>query len=279
MKVINIVVCLLFLQSTLFSQVLVVPSKKWEGIYLANPDNYFQSQFRPELQLIEGVEYFELMFKVHEGWFEGVNQYYRQENDKVYRLYEGEEKLIFDFGLSVGDTIKITDNFGDRFDFFPIRTTDTLIFNKQLRKLEMRVKPENKPVSTVPHVWIEGVGDTGFFFGNGFVFGNQNSSPIFCVRDNGHFYSAGIQCPDLISNVNLIDFEEPSFIYYSSTKVLEVRKIATSRLDLYSISGERLQSYDIDEHNNKIDISSVHQQICVVVLFDGQSYSSKMLKL
>ncbi len=213
------------------------------------------------------------------GWFEGVRQYFRQQDGKVYRLYEDEERLILDFGLAIGDTIEIGDDFGGRFEFFPIRMTDTTIYNQQLRKLEMRVKPENEPVSNVPHVWIEGVGDTGFFFGSGYVFGNLNSTPLFCVRDNGPFYSAGMQCPDLLSSTHPIDLEVPNFIYSPMRKMLVIKNKKLKRVDLFSISGERINSYGLDENNNEIDISSIFQKLLVIVLFDGKSYKSNILKI
>lgn len=256
-----------------------MPDKKWEGYYNANPNNIFQSEFRSTSKLIGGINYYELTYKVDGGWFEGVKQYYREVDDKVYRLYQGEEKLIFDFGMEVGDTIAITDDFGARFEFFPIRTTDTLIYNNSLRKLELRVKPENEPVSSVPHVWIEGVGDTGYFFGNGSVFGFQNVSPVYCVRENGFFFSEGMECERLSTTTNSTPDEVVDFIYDRSKRMVFVKNEEVTRLDLYTISGERMISYSIDENNTEIDLSMLNQRLCVVVLFDGKSYDSKILKL
>ena len=271
---------LLFLYIECCSQRIVIPNKQWEGINYQYPQSTFNSKFNSEYKVIDGKSYIELKYKVEGGWFQGVKQYYREEDNKVYRLYEGNERVIYDFTLNVGDTILISDDNGKRYDFFPIRTTDTTILNRVLRKLEMRVIPEgNETVSTEKHVWIEGVGDTGFFFGNGEVFNNQKASVINCVKETTFFYAGGQFCPGYIPTKTEDEPIETNFHYDQFSKKIIIKNDEIQSLNIYTISGMKIRSIQITEIYNEIDVSDIKQHICVIVLFDGKSYSSKILKL
>jgi hypothetical protein len=278
MKPIITLVLLCFFTNQISSQQIVVQDKQWEGNEAVNPLNNFNAKFRAETKVINDEIYNELLFKVEEGWFEGVKQYYREENNKVYRLYQNEERVIYDFTLNVGDTILISDDNNQQYKFFPIRTVDTTIFNNVLRKLEMRVILEgSQTVSSEKHVWIEGVGDTGFFFGFGEVYNNQNATPINCVRDNSVFYSAGSQCP-IISAVEDIPIV-PEILYDSYAKLLLIKSDDVQRVILYDMSGSLIRSFDIDDTIQELDLNSINTQICVVVYYSKTSYSSKIIKL
>ncbi|MEM9546752.1 MAG: hypothetical protein AAGA77_12310 [Bacteroidota bacterium] len=262
------------------SQSIVKPDKKWEGYYEINFNNWFQAKFRNSTKTIEGKEYIELMYKVEPGgWFEGSRRYYREEDNKVYRYEDGAEKIVLDLGLSVGDTIVLEDNFGDVFEFFPIRVTDTIIFNKQLKLLEMRVRPENEDVSNVPHVWIEGVGDVGFFFDGEYVFGNINARPIFCVSDDRKVYSALTMCPDLVSTTAASDSDRIDFWYDQASKKLYLKNISNASLDVYSLIGEKVRTYDNVEEYNGLVLNQISMEMCVVVVRDGPKVKSKILRL
>jgi len=260
-------------------QKIVIPEKRWEGLYESNPHNYFQAEFRSSSKWIDGNEYYELMYKVDDGWFEGVRHYFREEDEKVYRLVDGEEKIVLDFGLAVGDTIELTDDFGSRFKFFPIRVVDTIIYNKVLRKMNMRIKPENEDVSNVPHVWIEGVGDTGFFFDAEHVFGNQNSSSVFCVRENGAFYSSGMMCPELVSSSDLPENDKIEFRYEPNTKMIFLEDESIISLKIYSVLGERIFSLSNLEYTREVDLSTIHSAMCVIVFENKNGFRSTILKL
>jgi hypothetical protein len=263
-----------------YGQRIVIANKQWEGFKNEYPQGNYNSKFRSESKVIDGKVYNELMYKVEGGWFEGVKQYYREEDNKVYRLYDGEERVIFDFTLNVGDTILISDDNGKKYDFFPIRTADTTILNRVLRKLEMRVIPENsQTVSSEKHVWIEGVGDTGFFFGYGVVFNNQKATPINCVKEGSFFYAAAMFCPGYMPTNTDDDPTEIDFHYDQFSKVIIIKNDKIKSLNIYTISGMKLRSIQITESIKHIDVSNIDQHLCVVVLFDGISYSSKILKL
>lgn len=279
MKSLILLLFLIFSFNSVSGQRIVVGDKQYEGIDYTNNQKIFNSKFRSFYKVINGINYRELMYKVSDGWFEGVNQYYREEDDKVYRLYEGEERVILDFTLNVGDTIQISDDDANNYKFFPIRTVDTVIFNRTLRKLEMRVIPEgSQTVSTEKHVWIEGIGDPGFFFGTGNVFNNQDASPLFCVREISTFFSAGMGCPNILSS-NKTEILEPDFHYDQFSKIVHVKNDRAERIDIYSIGGIKLKSKHFTKENREINLNDLDQQLCVIVLFDGDSYSSKILKI
>lgn len=280
MKPFTALLILVFISHLSFSQKLVKANKKWEGTKFEYPQTNFQSKFRSETHYINDQVYYELMYKVKEGWFEGVQQYYRQENDKVFRLYEGEEKLIYDFSLTVGDTIQLSDDDGKKYAFFPVRTADTTIFNKTLRKLEMKVIPENSStVSSAKHVWIEGVGDIAFFFGYGEVFNNQKASLIHCVKESSFFYSAGTQCPELISSTEFINEVENYFAYNNVTKYLEILNEDVDIVQIYKLSGQLIKSFSISQKNEILDLSSMDQTLIVVVAIGEYGHVSKIISL
>ena len=268
----------LIVSTSIFSQRIVIENKQYEGINTVYPSEVFQTKFRATTKEINGKEYRELMYKVDDGWYEGVQKYYREEEEKVFCLYEGQERVILDFSLNVGDSILIVDEYDKEYTFFPILTRDTFILNKKLRKLDMRVQLENGEVSTVPHVWIEGVGDTGFFFGNGLVFGNQSATPLFCVRDNGVLYSAGMQCPEFLTSIQDVD-EELLFKYDSSSRILHINSNESKNVSIYSITGARLANYELTESNLEINLNTFNQSICVLAFFDGIGVKSKILRI
>ena len=279
MRTILRTICLVVLCHSLSGQQTVVKNKKWEGFTDLNPDNTFQAKFRNVSKEIEGKDYLELMYKTEDGWFEGVKKYYRQEGKKVYRKDDGEERLIYDFGLSVGDTLQLSDQQGAIFDFFPIRTVDTLILGKSYRKLEMRVKPEGGAASNVPHVWIEGIGDTGFFFGEDYIFGNQNASPIFCVSESFPVYSALLMCPGLVSTSDKETVKEPAFFYDQALKVIHLNDDAVEWVDVFSTTGERLASFRVEENASTVALDEIRAQMCLIVLRTSHSLESKILRL
>ena len=280
MKPILTTLALLMFYQFGFSQSIVVPDKKWEGLYGTNPDNWFQAKFRSITKTIDENDYLELMYKVEPGgWFEGSRRYYREESNKVYRYVDGEEKLVLDLGLSVGDTVELVDDFGDRFEFFPIRVVDTLVFNNQLRKLEMRVKLQNGEVSNVPHLWVEGVGDVGFFFDAEYVFGNLNATPIFCVSEDDPFYSTGLTCPNLVSTPEISDRKEFDFRYDQVNKKFYLENESDASLEIYSLLGQILYTYNVVDKINGVDLSLIPAEICVIVIRDGNHIHSKLLKL
>jgi len=281
MKEIVIILFLILSQNFIYSQKIVIANKQWEGANFQNPEDIYNSKFRSNEENIDGKKYRELTYKVEGGWFEGVKQYYREEDNKVYRLFEGEERVILDFTLEVGDTIQVSNDAGEKFDFVPYRTSDTIIQNKIRRKLEMRGYPvawtTNNPEK---HVWIEGVGDTGFFFGSGEVYGNIIASPIYCVREGGYIYGAGMFCPNFVLITDVEDKEfETSFRYNRLSKRLYLDSDKIKQIDIYSITGIKLNSFTISGSYNEIDISMIDLPLCVVVVFDGKEFISKILKI
>ena len=278
----------IFCNDSILSQKIVIANKQWEGDqfdFPFGPIIPFNSKFRTTYQVIDGINYRELLYKVDGGWFEGVRQYYREEDNKVYKLYEGEERAILDFTLNVGDTMQVRNDTGEKFDFVPYRTNDTIIQNIKRRKLELRAYPvQGNSNDFEKHVWIEGVGDIGFFFGNGIAYKNQRASLVYCVKESSSYiYGAAMLCPNFILFPNTTNTKEkdlvPNYFYDINSNVIHIKNVKINSLEVYSIGGIKLKSHIVNSSNNAIDLSTIDLPLCVVVVFDGETYQSKVLKL
>jgi len=284
MKPLTLLLFLFFCHNVLLSQEIVKTNKQWEGDQLDlpfGPVTPFNSKFRTSTKDIDGFTYRELMFKVEGGWFEGSGQYYREENNKVYKLYNGVERAILDFTLNVGDTMQVSNDSGENFNFIPYRTVDTIIQNFVRRKLEINAYPTDGSTSSPErHVWIEGVVDTGFFFGNGIVYNNLFASVVYCVKEVVYIYGAVMFCPNFMpTSVQDEDELIPDFYYDLITNRVHVKNEDIEHIDVYSINGVKNGSFEITEWNKIIDLGEVDLPLCVIVLFDGKTYRSKILRL
>lgn len=282
MKNILITLLLIICKGFVFSQGIVVHGKEWHGAKFLDPDETFISRIGTNEVTIDGKIYRELTYQVEGSVFEGVGQFYREEGNKVYRLYEGEERVIYDFTLEVGDSIRVRNDKGEQFDFVPYRTVDTIIQNIIRRKLEMRGYPVDWTTSNPEkHVWIEGVGDTGFFFGFGEVYGNLQGAPIYCVREGHYIFGAGAFCPHfvLISNVEKEEVNEDFLRYEPISKQLYIDHDKVEKVDLYSITGAKVKSVPVNKSQNHLDLNDIDLQLCVVVIYNGKNFISKILRL
>ncbi len=283
MKPLTLLFILFFCHNVLLSQNIVINNKQWEGDQFDlpfGPITPYNSKFRSNTKEINGLTYRELLFKVEGGWFEGSGQFYREENNKVYKWYNGQERVILDFTLNVGDTIQVSNDTGELFDFIPYRTVDTTIQNIVRRKLEINAYPADGSAS-IPekHVWIEGIGDTGFFFGNGIVYNNLYASVVYCVKEVVYIFGALMFCPEFMPTSTEEEGLITNFYYDINSNQIHINNEEIKRLDIYSINGARLRSYSISKINKVVDLSEIDLPLCVIVLNDGKTYESKILRL
>ena len=79
--------------------------------------------------------------------------YIREDSEKVYRLQNNVENLIYDFSLSKGDSINTNYQLGGQPVFVKVDTVDYVLINGSSRK---RINFRN----FINEVWIEGIGSS-----------------------------------------------------------------------------------------------------------------------
>ena len=285
MKNFLLLLVILLFSNDVFGQLTVRSNKQWEGDQYDLPfgnDKYFNAKFRNTPKLINGKVYHEMTFKVPDCWFEGNQHFYRQDGDKVYELYNDEEKLILDFGLEVGDSIVLSNETGERFMFVANRVVDTLILDIERKKLEFKASPiDGNPNSSEKHVWIEGVGDIGFFFGNRIVYGNQRASVVFCAKEIDYIYGSGEFCPFFFTSTDVVNEEVlPDYYFDPENRKILLQNDEIILLEIYGLDGAKLATFSNGNGlSTEIDLSDIHASIILVVVSDGRSFKSQILRL
>ena len=143
----------------------------------------------------------------------------REDGKKVYCIYanyeSNGEKLIYDFGLNIGDTFKLydADETVDPSSRATVVSVDTvMVDDRAFRALDVRIGNESWP-----NWWVEGVGSEFFLTTNYFAVGNYyrlsscqvNGETIFTLQDfqtalgiHEQPYKYGRETPSAIYNLH-----------------------------------------------------------------------------
>jgi hypothetical protein len=90
-----------------------------------------------------------------DGWY---SQYY-ESNKQIFHIYDGDTLLVYDFNLTIGDSVVITSTtFGT--DTFYVTTDDSTGYYGR-RKITFT----SQPYYYLPTEWVEGIGNINGFWG------------------------------------------------------------------------------------------------------------------
>lgn len=175
--------------SSLEAQEIVDDNKQWSvlvGRCLPDYTTYSTSFYRFNNDTIIDDNLYQMVFisedEFQEEWF-FFGSFIREENKKVYyREYFGEEGLIYDFNLQLGDTV-VVDN--------PIAASEVTLVLSEVDSVETldgyreRWKLTNDDF-LIPEYWIKGIGSTaGVLNSSTEIFGGLCGSYILlCQEEN-----------------------------------------------------------------------------------------------
>lgn len=212
--------------------------------------------------LINGVGYTRIN-DVYLGQITSTTFYLFREDTaqrKVFGLWSGEEYLVYDFSLSVGDTFRISHPTVGVEESYVIQGIDTVLVGNSLRKRFNFGGPQSLPES---YYWIEGIGGGAGPFMSHYIFESWSVLRCFSVGDELLFSSPMSYPPQYLLElypwyeycdtrvIGILEELEPG-----SAAVLTVNGIQmtipdlggeSSNYVLYSLLGQRLMSGNLTD--------------------------------
>jgi hypothetical protein len=215
----------------------------------------------------------------------GTERYFREENQKFIEYRNNKDITLMDYSLNKGDSFKIE---GFTKDAMTVTKTDTVLFkdNKPRKRLYLKCSE-----SQMDHdvIWVEGCGDISNFIQTEYFCSAAmplESISLFCFLQDNYLdlYKAdgvlkcfvGTSHSETIIRSKLKIFPNPTFdilnIESNDTKIKLIR--------LIDISGKIVYLSSDNQNHLSIDILPYQSGIyfCKVVLMDGTTYLSKVIK-
>ena len=211
----------------------------------------------------------------------------REEIEKVYYLPTyGDEGLLYDFGLNVGDTVSIISlpsQYEGEFEIF-VAAIDTIEYEGVQRKRMLIDSEEN----TFTEFWIEGIGDTwGPLYTMIYNYGICPSWELICVHEYDELiymvpytescYEVNVGIDELIQNSKILLSQNP----VKQDQSIEVKADkAMGNIQVYSVSGKLIKT--ISSPFNKKQSIKTHDlkkglYLLKIEMADGEVLTSKVL--
>lgn len=292
MKTIYTTIFLLFAGLTGFGQNIIVDENKmWSNMQehcLPEGTTYstFYNRFEGDT-IIEGKTYKMVMISEDEDYSEWFffGSFIREENGRVYyREYLGEEGLIYDFNLELGDTITINNPLAPDGLLLTLTEIDIIETNDGYRE---RWKLEKDSLSP-PEYWIEGIGSQSGVINSGTtVFGGLcGGYTLLCASENDYTVYMN---PNYETCYYMLLDDGPEYpvqndfsfdlIYSTSQKHLEVRfeNDDEKLLMVTNRNGITVSKIQSREERTSIDLNGYPAGIYVITAIQGKKLLSKKL--
>ncbi len=290
----KLIYILLFLIATqsLKAQEIVNSQKLWSvltGHCLPDYTTYTTSFFKfDEDTIIEGKLYQQVFIsedEFQEEWF-FYGSFIREENKKVYlREYFGEEGLIYDFNLKMGDTVVVNNPRAISEVSLVLTEIDSVETTDGHRKRWQLTNDE----FMIPEYWIEGIGSMGGVLNSSIeVFGGLcGTNILLCEEEEGNTIYLNPEYEFcyylLLDDGNDIRAQENSFdiIYRPSSQVVELifNGSENRSIHLTDINGRMINRGQSADNNVLLPLkgNSKGLYIISVIQNDGHFMSKKIM--
>jgi hypothetical protein len=277
---------------TLEAQEIVVNWKVWSiltGHCLPDYTTYTTSFYKFEEDTIIDGKLYQKVFisedEFQEDWF-FYGSFIREENKKVYlREYFGEEGLIYDFNLQLGDTVVVNNPRAVSEVTLVLTEIDSVETNDGYRE---RWKLTNDEFM-IPEYWIEGIGSMGGVLNSSTeVFGGLCGTYILlCEEESGStiylnpeyeycYYLLLDDGADLEAQKNSFDI-----IYRPSNQVIELTFYEPENRNIFitDINGRKISSMRSENKRILISLTGIKKGLHVISVLDGEGnyYSNKIM--
>ncbi len=259
---------------------LLDPNNQWNiGFWqMLSPDTDSKRyKFSPDATLIDGKYYYQLQYSGSEtgdDW-QGDSQFFREDSQKVWVYDNGTERLLYDFALEKGDTIRTGDQNGI---FLIVADTDSIeLLNGEKRKA-IRLYCSNE-TDTVNYswyglrTWIEGIGYLSGILTENSYCRTDNTNTLLCFYNNGEMlYSnpAHTYC----WTAGTEDFPEEEAIIFPNPADDYLQIITDKDVDktiIYNNTGNKIQVSE----NNTLNIENLKSGMYFVkILFESGKISN-----
>ena len=178
-------------QSTYYPLVHEDEDQQWNVLYVTEPYHYTwgtEIQFIEGDSIIDGIAYKQAWRKNSDGTGLRIKGFVHEVGKRVYsRLLSyyngeyvlGEEVLLYDFNLTVGDTVVVGEA---ALTLMVIEESEVEVNGTMRRQLGLGFEPW--PFGSVYEYWVEGVGSTYGFLNSGSETICGSSSHLLCYHEN-----------------------------------------------------------------------------------------------
>lgn len=220
----------------------------------------------------------------YQEWF-FYGAFVREENGKVYyREYFGEEGLIYDFNITLGDTITISNPLAPEGILLTFEEIDEVETEDGYRERWKLVKDE----FSIPEYWIEGIGSESGVLNSGTgVFGGYcGSYTLLCLHENDEpvFLNPDFEtCYYMLldDGNNISDQEQFSMKYNRNLKKINFEFAGNNlkQIMLTNISGVPVFRSESRETNISIDVHNLHQGLYIATILQNGRVSTRKLMI
>lgn len=267
----------LFDTTKLWSHLSITPS--WGG----PPPHAWATDFHKVEgnTVINSVSYMNLMTTIDQNltnW--NLQGYVREDGSgKVYyrAIQDSTERLIYDFGLELGDTIIL-----NHLSSFPyiVTNVDSVLLNNNFRK---------RITLNTYETWVEGVGSQMGLMCSGYSELVGVNHYMLCYFENGSLIYSNPNYS--LCYYNTVDIEDREFqdawisihpnpvVSTSTFRISGDLDVKGSLLEVYSLTGSLLKSYNIEENEIQLHASDFESGIYFyrLITVDGLGRSGKFV--
>lgn len=233
-------------------------------------------KFSTDNIVINNRSYLELLendYSNNLGWV-STSLFFRESNNKVWRVENGEEYIYYNFSLEKGDTF-ITNN---NEKLLVLLTYNKVMENGELLKAIRLLDLGTMGVTT----WYEGIGDShGLLENNTGAYIDFDWDLLCFLKDQSIVYKNNLVKECLITGTGDIDKQDFKFYPNPANNYLEFdfsNSYLPNYIKIFDLAGKLLiENYFL---NNKIDISSLKPGMYIINLSDisGKNINLKFIK-
>jgi hypothetical protein len=282
---------LVFASITIEAQTLD-PVSEWRvDAFIFDPgyyDNTYYKDFIDGDTIINNLEYYKVFrsgYKITEwkspGWltyFEhSFHGFIREQNNKWHTFYQGQDEILVDFTLNVGDTVvnAFTPSYGR---FLVVTAIDSVIIDGEYKK---RLHLNGYEVLGAEYI-IEGIGQSTGLFEN-MLFFEKGSSLVCFAKEGNSLWGASTEECDLAVNINenrgntdpCEVFPNPAKDFTLLTIPSGLKNVTCKLIDL--VGGIVYQKSFESPSTNKILLTTYHSGVYLAVIESNSSKQSVKL--
>lgn len=245
----------------------------------------FYNRFEGDIE-IDGKNYKEVLIAEDEyaqNWF-FTGEMVREENNRVYLIDAlGEEGLLYDFNVGLGDTVTITNPLTIDGLFLTVVAIDSIETIDGYRKRWKLIADEFSP----PEYWIEGIGSESGVLnsGTGVFLGLCGTYFLLCATEGNNQVYQNPQYENCY--FNLLDNDEITFgkandflfTYKAAEKKLLIQfpDFKQKKLMVTNIFGKVVYKNDVISERTSIDLSAYQSGVYVVSVITNGTINSKKI--
>ena len=179
--------------------------QKWNVVVIGSmnyPNDYFtEIQSIRDSITLDGVDYKIVWTKSKYGISKAGAV--REEDRRVYfrrywqQSYQDEE-LLYDFNLTVGDTVTVNYNYGDK--LIVLEESQVLVQGTMRKQLGLAMYFDDGTTGEIEEYWIEGVGSTYGFLNSGYEGWVGSFVHLLCYHENGNLVWDNEEFDDCVMN-------------------------------------------------------------------------------